>query len=148
MSIDDTHNLANDYYYSGDYVNAVKYYNMAIDAGSAPSMNNLGYYYNFIEGDHDKANYYYTMAISHGFIGSARNLGNYYKEVAGDFEKALYYYVKYYTEYKKDGDIYDWIVEYFRNEIDMMSYRACSEKILFPDDVVDKYRIIEMVVQI
>jgi TPR repeat protein len=78
----------------GNYVEAEKYYLIAVEKGVAMAMNNLANIYCDEKQDYDKAEPYYLMAIANGEKQYAiRNLANLYKNQKQDYDKAEQYYL-------------------------------------------------------
>ena len=63
---------------TSNYIQAKKYYLIAIKKGNINAMNNLSSYYRLIEQDYDKMKEYCLMAIERGNINAMNNLGLYY----------------------------------------------------------------------
>jgi TPR repeat protein len=66
---------------------------MAIDKDNSYAMNNLGYYYHFIEKNYDLAKKYYMMAIDKGYSLAMNNLGYYYHFIEKNYDLAKKYYM-------------------------------------------------------
>ena len=84
------------YYYKNlekNYDLMKKYYFMAVELGSAGSMNNLAFYYNTVEKNYDLTKKYYSMAIELGNSASMRNLGCYYETVEKNYDLMKKYYI-------------------------------------------------------
>jgi len=83
---------------TGEYEEALKYYNKALELDSANPviMNHIGYVYKKM-GDYDKSENAYLQAIvaSPGYVNTYINLGILYDDFLNDSEKALSYYKKY-----------------------------------------------------
>ena len=88
-------NLGRQAYHSGNYDQAIIYYNQAISAGyidGGVTYNNLGTAY-FYKGDYDQAIIYYNQAISAGYINGGvtyNDLGTAYC-YKGDYDQAIIY---------------------------------------------------------
>ena len=75
-----------------NYIEAIKYYLMAIDLGDSNSMYNLGSYYYDIEKNYTEAVKYFLMAIEHGNSVAMNSLGLYY-DIEKNYPEAVKYYL-------------------------------------------------------
>ncbi len=73
-----------------NHAEMTKYYQMAIDLGSASAMGELGNYHANVE-NYEKMTKYYLMAIDLGSVDAMVNLGIYYEYVS-KFNEAKKYY--------------------------------------------------------
>jgi TPR repeat protein len=76
----------------GNFQDAIKYYQMAIEKGNTKAMHNLALLYETEFKDFEKAEQYYKMAIEKGDASAIFNLANLYRAEFKDFEKAEQYY--------------------------------------------------------
>jgi TPR repeat protein len=56
-------------------------------------MNNLGYYYQYIEYNYDLMKKYYLMSIKKGFSNAMYNLGYYYEKEENNYKLMKKYYL-------------------------------------------------------
>ena len=91
---------AQNYYNSGDYTSALKYYYVAAMRDDSAAMSDLGAFYYFGLGvvqDYAVAVYWHRKAAESGNPGGQNNLADHYENgfgVAKDIEMALYWYRK------------------------------------------------------
>lgn len=83
---------ANQSYKNKDYDEAKQYYLMAIEKGNTNAMNNLAYYFGYIEKDYEQMKHYYIIAIDKDNTDAMNNLGHYYKDIK-DYDKMKHYYM-------------------------------------------------------
>ena len=144
---DDYSNQPNILYFFGvhcgvkkDYNKMKEYYLKAIELNHSDAMNNLGYYYHFIEKDYNKMKEYYLKAIELNNTYAMNNLGYYYKYIEKDYNKMKEYFLKaielnnvhamnnfgIYYLIEKD---YDKMKEYFLKAIELNNSKAmCNLK--------------------
>ena len=109
---------------------------MAIDKGDSRAMNNLGWYYQYIEKDYDLMKRYYFMAIDKGNSIGMNNIIQYYNDNNLYVDKIIDFY-QHNIEITEDH-----IIEMFEKckitdkkfinlimEVDLRSYKNCSEHI-------------------
>ena len=80
---------------------------MAIQKGHIGAMNNLAYYYQYIEKNYTEMKKYYHMAIDNGQIMAAYNLGYYYETVEKNYKLMKEYYLMVIKEKNVEGNITD-----------------------------------------
>ena len=76
---------------SGNYQKSIEYYLKAAEKGHIPSINSLGYYYEYNLQEYNLAEFCYTMAANYDYLPAIHNLARIYRK-KDDIEQCVKYY--------------------------------------------------------